>query len=1512
MRKPKQWLIAMISLIVLSMSALSSVSAEVGNQQAQATNIMKEIYVANTGNDTTGDGSLSNPFATIERARDEVRTINQNMTGNIYVYLRGGNYRISNTITLGQNDSGTNGFNIIYQAYSNEKPVISGGQQVSGWTQDSTNPNIYKAPLTRNTKLRALYIDGKRASMTSKALGTAAGGYGTYTITAGQDSWAWASGSQSAGTVFNASALPLTTRNQSDIELETQATWNRYIVTVDQLKDIGNGRVAAMLQQPYGSIAQRLGVSGYSTGGTQTVYNVFEWLTSPGQFYFDRQGQTLYYYPRAGEDLSTSEVIAPSVETLVRIEGTPITGRTNHITFKGISFAHADYNLYHVGNSSGASTTQGATIVSAYGNSNDHQDMYRNFDVFPGAIKISSANDIQILDGEVKLTGAVGISIENDVQNIKVTGNFIYSTGGSAISIGHPQHVYENDPASYQGSGGAPASKEKFANGTEGVPTNISVTNNYILEPCKFFLGSAGVMAFYVDTLTLQHNRIENTPYQGISLGWGWWKFNGDSDAVLPNIQTTTAKNNNISYNQFINTMSVLNDGAPIYTLGSQPVTTISNNYIKGVPPGHKYALHPDEASAYISLTNNLLDVDPGILHTIEWNDWGRKHDLTITQNYATVFKESTDPRAKRSIIQDVMVYTDAVWPTEGYSIAVNSGLEAAYKNIVPSTTIPLQDYVLPASVFADDTTSIPIRAAGDVSKFVWLAPSGTTSFTEGSTMTKASGSATSIAVPEANGIYKLYIVDGQGNRSAESASQLRVGFQGRQTNLVGITAPSSLITASIGTAKTALALGLPATVQLVTDYGNVDSNVTWDLSGINYNPSAMNAQGFNVPGTVALLRGIANPSNIPLTVNVSVIVNKIPQSNITATATSQETAGENDAASNAIDGNPGTIWHTKWDKSNVLPQSITLNLGGAYNINKVAYLPRPGGGNGTITGYNVYVSTDGVSFTKVANGNWANDATEKFATFTPTNASYVKLEATAGVNGYASAAEIGVTVVGSGVPNLLSITAPAAIKGVSGTEKTAAALGLPATVELVTDKEIVNANVAWKVDAANYDPTVKTAQTFTVSGTVALPTGVANPNNVPLITNISVTVQYVGKVEAENYVNMSGIVVENNSDGTKSVGYIDPGDWMDYVVNVPVTGVYKVNYRVAVNSSNGGKVNFLVDGVSQKMTSFPSTGGWHNWNTVSDEVSLSAGTHTIRLGVEASGWNFNWFELVAPPAPATPKSTLTGVQQVTSGQTFDVTMGLSSVTQSVYQSVYGQVLTVHYDPQKLQLETATPVTSLKNGFQVIETKELIPGQFRIVAASVGANVPAQGDLLAIKFRAKSVTQETNTAISVDNVVIANAQGNELQVGGASREIQITVPTIPVDKSLLNATIGSAQTMYDTAVEGNGDGLYAIGSKAQLQLAIDAAKAAVNNSNATQQQVDSAKAALEAAMQVFTSKKITTDINGGGVSIGDLAVVAAAYGKQQGQVGWNEKADVNHDGKVDIVDLAIVAKAILQ
>jgi hypothetical protein len=94
--------------------------------------------------------------------------------------------------------------------------------------------------------------------------------------------------------------------------------------------------------------------------------------------------------------------------------------------------------------------------------------------------------------------------------------------------------------------------------------------------------------------------------------------------------------------------------------------------------------------------------------------------------------------------------------------------------------------------------------------------------------------------------------------------------------------------------------------------------------------------------------------------------------------------------------------------------ESITINMNDSYDINKFVYTPRQdisgdGRFNGIITKYNLYVSLDGSQYTKVAEGDWARDKTDKVVTFNSVTANYVKLEALEGSGGWATAAEINV-----------------------------------------------------------------------------------------------------------------------------------------------------------------------------------------------------------------------------------------------------------------------------------------------------------------------------------------------------------------------------------------------------------------------------------------------------------------------------------------------------------------------
>ncbi|KLU65792.1 N-acetylmuramoyl-L-alanine amidase LytC precursor [Desulfosporosinus acididurans] len=126
-------------------------------------------------------------------------------------------------------------------------------------------------------------------------------------------------------------------------------------------------------------------------------------------------------------------------------------------------------------------------------------------------------------------------------------------------------------------------------------------------------------------------------------------------------------------------------------------------------------------------------------------------------------------------------------------------------------------------------------------------------------------------------------------------------------------------------------------------------------------------------------------------------------------------------------------------------------------------------------------------------------------------------------------------------VKTLVNITTPAAITGVAnGTAKTASALGLPSTVTMVTDRGNVQANVIWNVDSCAYAPSSTTAQAFTISGTVTLPAGVVNTNNVPLTTSISVSVNAVQtSAYALTITAGSGGTITEGSSGNYAAGDI-------------------------------------------------------------------------------------------------------------------------------------------------------------------------------------------------------------------------------------------------------------------------------------------------------------------------------------------------------------------------------------
>ena len=131
--------------------------------------------------------------------------------------------------------------------------------------------------------------------------------------------------------------------------------------------------------------------------------------------------------------------------------------------------------------------------------------------------------------------------------------------------------------------------------------------------------------------------------------------------------------------------------------------------------------------------------------------------------------------------------------------------------------------------------------------------------------------------------------------------------------------------------------------------------------------------------------------------------------------------------------------------------------------------------------------------------------------------------------------------------------------------------------------------------------------------------------NNLPPVFTIP------GLIQAEDYFNASGVELEECTDLGQglNLSYLDPGDFVEYQVNITQTAPYLVQYRVASETASGKIKASLISNDGTMLVidepSFPITGGWQNWQTVENEIDLGEGQYTLRLDILQSPFNLNW-----------------------------------------------------------------------------------------------------------------------------------------------------------------------------------------------------------------------------------------------------------------------------------------------
>lgn len=109
-----------------------------------------------------------------------------------------------------------------------------------------------------------------------------------------------------------------------------------------------------------------------------------------------------------------------------------------------------------------------------------------------------------------------------------------------------------------------------------------------------------------------------------------------------------------------------------------------------------------------------------------------------------------------------------------------------------------------------------------------------------------------------------------------------------------------------------------------------------------------------------------------------------------------------------------------------------------------------------------------------------------------------------------------------------------------------------------------------------------------------------------------------------------TGLQATNDSGTGQNVCFSNPGDWNEFMLNVPAAGVYKMTFRFAAFAE--GKFDISVNGTIVKTDEVvASTGGYQTWgDKIVEGITLPKGEVYLKIHFKTDDLNFNYIDIVA------------------------------------------------------------------------------------------------------------------------------------------------------------------------------------------------------------------------------------------------------------------------------------------
>ncbi|MBZ4191294.1 PDZ domain-containing protein [Niabella beijingensis] len=498
-----------------------------------------DFFVSPAGNDNNS-GTRQAPFKTLHKA--VAQAANQKKAAT--VFLNGGTYYLDSTITL--RSEAVQAASLTITAYNNEPVNISAGRQLALHWEPYRN-GIYRAAVPAGVVFERLYVNNQLQVLAR---------YPNYDSTA---------------RVFHGTAADAISPQK-----------------IKQWKNPVGGYVHALHGHEWGGFHYRIsGVRSDNSleleGGWQNnrpapmhgqyrfVENIFEELDAPGEWFLDRAGHQLYYYPPRGIHLATARIEVAHLKNSIELKGSA-SRPVRNIRLAGLNFLHNERSFMD---------TREPLVRSDW-------TLYRG-----AAVLLEGTESCSITNCNFTGIGGNAIMVSRYNKNDTISGCHIAAIGASAVSfIGDPDALrspsfrYE-DFVGYEQLDKTPGPR------SENYPRQCLVTDNLLHDLGQIEKQATGVQIEMAAAITVSHNSIYNTPRAGLNIGDG--AFGGHV----------------LEYNDVFNTVLETGDHGAFNSWGRDRYWAANRKYMDSL-----VALHPElillDAQQPTIIRNNRFRCDHG------------------------------------------------------------------------------------------------------------------------------------------------------------------------------------------------------------------------------------------------------------------------------------------------------------------------------------------------------------------------------------------------------------------------------------------------------------------------------------------------------------------------------------------------------------------------------------------------------------------------------------------------------------------------------------------------------------------------------------------------------------------------------------------------------------------------------------------------------------------------------------------------------------------------------------